>query len=207
MTRILYAAMFFLAACSADIAKQAAIPAGATVLILGDSLSYGTGAKPGQEYPALLAQTTHWQIINAGIHGDTTATGLARLPTLLDAHQPRLLMIELGGNDLLRHIPAAQVEQNLNNILALAKAHNVEAVLVAIPAISPLMAAVGHLSDHPMYARIAEETHTPLVSDVFSEVLSKRLLKSDQIHPNANGYTQVAVKMAAQLEALGYFRP
>lgn len=191
-------------ACSADIPKQAAIPAGASVLILGDSLSYGTGANPGQDYPSLLANTTGWQLINAGIPGDTSQDGLARLPALLEMHQPQLLIVELGGNDLLRQVAPTQVEQNLKAILSLAKAQGIKTALVAIPAISPLMAAVGNLSDHPMYARIAQDTHTPLIAEVFSEVLSARALKADQIHPNAEGYVEVAERMGEQLKQLGY---
>lgn len=66
------------------------------------------------------------------------------------------------------------------------------------------MAAVGSLSDHPLYARVAEEMQVPLVADVFSDVLSKRDLKSDQIHPNAQGYAVVASAMQKTLKALGF---
>lgn len=85
-------------ACSSE-SKLPALPSNSTVLILGDSLSYGTGATKGEDYPTLLAQNTGWQIINAGVPGDTTAQGLARLPNLLVEHQPSLLIVELGGND------------------------------------------------------------------------------------------------------------
>ncbi|MES2502538.1 MAG: arylesterase, partial [Pseudomonadota bacterium] len=176
-----------IAACS-DSAQYAAIPKGATVLILGDSLSYGTGAKEGEDYPSLLAQTTGWKIINEGVPGDTTAGGLERLPDLLEEHQPKLLIVELGGNDFLHQLPKSQTEANLKAILTLAKAQNIPTTLVAIPEFNALRAAVGSLSDHGLYEAIANETKTPLIKDVFSEVLSDRNLKSDQIHPNAAGY-------------------
>ena len=94
-----------LAACNSK-EKLPAIPAGSTVLILGDSLSFGTGAGKGQDYPTLLAVNTGWNIINAGVPGDTSAQGLARLPDLLEVHQPTVLMVELGGNDFLMRHPA-----------------------------------------------------------------------------------------------------
>ena len=85
----------------------------------------------------------------------------------------------------------------------MAKAQNIQAVLVAIPEFNALKAAMGNLDDHPMYEKIAEETATPLIKDVFSEVLSDRSLKADQIHPNKQGYALVAEKMLNSLKDLG----
>lgn len=195
--------LIFIAACSSG-EKYAAIPQGATVLILGDSLSYGTGANQGEDYPTLLAKTTGWKIINEGIPGDTTAGGLTRLPNLLEESQPQLLIVELGGNDLLRQVPQSQVIANLKAILLLAKTQNVKTILVAIPEINPLKAAVRSLDDHPLYETIAQETATPLVTEVFSEVLSDNRLKSDQIHPNAAGYAVVSAEMYEALQDLGF---
>lgn len=206
MKKLILMVVLVLLACAEKHPPQPAIVRGATVLILGDSLSYGTGAKPEEAYPVLLEKATGWHIVNAGIPGDTTSGGLQRLPDLLEAHQPKLLLIELGGNDLLRQVSAKQVESNLKSIITQAKASGVPVALVAIPEISPFMAAVGSLSDHPLYARVAEETQVPIITDIFSEVLSKRDLKSDQIHPNAQGYAQVASDMQKTLKALGFIQ-
>lgn len=203
MKNIILVVFLVFIGCGEGHAPRPAVPAGSTVVILGDSLSYGTGAKTEQAYPILLEKTTGWRIVNEGIPGDTSNGGLLRLPKLLEAHQPKLLIIELGGNDLLRQVPAKQVEENLKAIIQQGKSQGVQMVLVAIPEISPFMAAVGNLSDHPLYARVAEETNVPLIADVFSEVLSDRALKADQIHPNALGYAEVAIKMEAALKQLG----
>lgn len=191
-----------LVACSSD-PKLPTVPAGATVLILGDSLSYGTGAAKGQDYPALLAQQSGWEVINAGIPGNTSAQGLARLPDLLDAHQPDLLMIELGGNDFLRNVVISETEANLRAIIQAAKVKNIPAVLIAIPDYKPMKAALGGLSDHPLYAKLAEETQTTLVADMFSPVLSKNALKADYVHPNAAGYQVVEEHLRESLLELG----
>jgi acyl-CoA thioesterase I len=187
-----------------DVEKYAAIPQGATVLVLGDSLSFGTGAKEGEDYPTHLAKSTGWNIINEGIPGDTSAGGLARLPALLEAHQPKLLIVELGGNDLLRQAPQTEIVHNLKTILSMAKTQGVASVLVAIPEISPLKATFGNLTDHPLYESVATETATPLIADVFSDVLSDRKLKSDQIHANARGYRVISDKLYVKLQELGY---
>lgn len=206
MKKLIWVFALVLLACAEKYSPQPAIVQGATVLILGDSLSYGTGAKPEEAYPVLLEKATGWRIVNAGIPGDTTSGGLQRLPGLLETHQPKLLLVELGGNDLLRQVSPKQVESNLKSIIAQAKSLGVPVALVAIPEISPLMAAVGNLSDHPLYARVAEEMQVPLVTDVFSEVLSKRELKADQIHPNAQGYAEVASSLQETFKALGFLR-
>ncbi len=198
---ILFATL--IAACSESV-KYAAIPKGATVLILGDSLSYGTGAKAGEDYPTLLAKTTGWKIVNKGVPGDTSAGGLERLTDLLSEYQPQLLIVELGGNDFLQQVPQSQTEANLKAMLSLAKAQNVKTILVAIPEFNALRAAVGNLADHPMYEAIAKETATPLIKDIFSDVLINRSLKADQIHPNAAGYAEVGNKMYAALIDLGF---
>lgn len=195
--------VLFITACG-ESEKHMAISNGATVLVLGDSLSYGTGAKQDEDYPTLLAKVTGWKVINKGIPGDTTAGGLERLPDLLTEYQPQLLIVELGGNDFLRQVPKDQIENNLKAILSLAKAQNVKPVLVAIPEFNALRAAVGNLADHPLYEALAKEAGVPLIADVFSDVLSDSALKADQIHPNAIGYVKVNEQLYKSLKKLGF---
>lgn len=197
--------VFSLAGCGRA-PRQQALPAGATVLVLGDSLSYGTGAGEGEDYPTLLAAKTGWNIINAGIPGDTTAGGLARLPGLLEEHAPQLVLLELGGNDFLRRVPRSTTAANLRAMLDLAKAHGVPAVLLATPQPNLFSAAVGSLSDEAIYREVADATGTPLIEDVLAEVLSDNTLKSDPIHPNAEGYRRVAEGVHAALQAQGWAR-
>lgn len=204
MKRFVYLLIILILASCSQGEKYPPIPKGSAVVVLGDSLSYGTGANTGEDYPTLLAKSTGWNIINAGIPGDTTAGGLERLPELLEEHQPKLLIVELGGNDLLHQTPQSEIMTNLKNILTLAKAQGVKTILVAIPEVSALKAVVGNLSDHPLYETIAQETATPLIEGVFSEVLSERDLKADQIHPNAQGYAEVGKKMIEFLKQLGF---
>lgn len=192
---------FSLTACHKE--KVPALPAGATVLVLGDSLSYGTGANLNEAYPVLLAAETGWKIVNAGVPGDTSEQGLARLPELLEAYQPKLLMVELGGNDFLRNVPTAKTTSNLKEIISQAKSKDVPTLLIAIPEFSPFKAAIGSLSDHPIYKKLAKENNVLLIEDVFSDVLSENSLKSDQIHPNAQGYRKVEEKMRESLIDLG----
>lgn len=192
-----------LAACSSE-PQFPPLPKGANVLILGDSLSHGTGAAEGEDYPSLLAANTDWNIINAGVPGDTSASGLQRLPDLLDRHEVDLLIVELGGNDFIRRVPQQETINNLRTILSEARANGIQPLLLAIPAFSPFGAAVGSLSDHELYRQLAKETDTPLVEDIFSDVLAKNALKSDPIHPNAEGYRLVEEGLRKALSKKGF---
>lgn len=189
--------------CTKHAVEVQAIPAGATVLVLGDSISYGTGAEHGtQDYPTLLARKTGWQVINAGIAGDVSSGGLSRLPGLLAQHRPRLVIIELGGNDFLRQMVPARVEENLKSIVHLVQQTDAAAILIAMPEVS----LAGPLSDHPLYARAAEATGALLVPNAVSAVLSDGRLRADQVHPNAEGYRQLADALTKQFHDLGVLR-
>jgi acyl-CoA hydrolase len=192
-----------LAACGSG-QKVQPLPAGATVLAFGDSVTFGTGAGEGEDYPARLAALTGWQIVNAGISGDTAEAGKERIGAALEAHRPALLIVEIGGNDFLRRRPESQVKEDIRKILAEARRHNTPTVLVAVPRFSLLGAAIGALSDAPLYEQLAEEEKVPLVPKVFAGILADPTLKADQIHPNAEGYLRFAEGIAAALRQIGY---
>ena len=191
-----------LVACSSAL-KLAAIPAGVTALMLGGSLSYGTGATEGQDHPSLLAQYSGWDIVNAGMPDNISAQGLAGLPDLLDEHQPALLMIKLGDNDFLRKIALSEKEANLRAIIQAVKLKRIPTVLIAIPDYQPAKAAFGDLDDHPLHARLAEEMQTTLVANMFSTVLSTDVLKAGYVHPNTADHQVVADNLRESLEGLG----
>lgn len=197
-------------ACDSDY-RHNPLPSTSNVVILGDSLTYGTGASSGEDYASLLASNTGWNVINAGVPGNTSSDGLARLSQYLQAHEAGeqkidLLIVELGGNDFLKHVPESETINNLKAILSQAKAKSIQTALIAIPEFSPVGAAFGALSDHPLYEKLAEETDTPLIEDLFSDVLAKNNLKADPIHPNAEGYRLVASELQEALTELGFLK-
>jgi acyl-CoA thioesterase I len=186
--------------------KLKPIPTGATVVILGDSLSFGTGANKGEDYPTLLAKNTGWNIVNAGVPGNTSAQGLERLPMLLNMYQPNLLIIELGGNDFLQKLDVNQTVENLNRILQIAKESHIQTLLMAIPDYQPLKAAFVGLSDHPLYATLSQKTNTPVLEEVFTKVLADNALKADYVHPNADGYKKVEERIRFELKDIGLLK-
>lgn len=192
-----------LVACSEKPQEQA-LPAGSTVLALGDSLTAGAGVTTTQAWPALLEQKTGWTIVNGGINGNTSADGLKRLPDLLDEYQPVLVLVTLGGNDMLRHVPEAQTVANLEQILATIKASGAQAVLIATPEPKLMGAVFQNLSPPAYYRSIAEAQQVALIEDAIADVLSDPQLKGDQIHPNARGHALLADKIYTQLQTIGY---
>ena len=201
---LLLALVLLLGACGKP--KEAALPSGTRVLALGDSLTAPHGVTPEQAWPTLLAKKTGWAVVNAGVSGDTSSGALQRLPGLIEEHNPQLVLVTLGGNDMLRRLPQGQTTANLGRMLALAKAHGAKAVLLATPKPSLAGAAFNNLSAAEFYREVAKESQVPLIEDAMAEVLSKTELKGDQLHPNAAGHALLAEKIFEGLKKIGYAR-
>ena len=199
---LLAVALAPLTACGRKTPRAQAVPAGATVLALGDSLTSGVGASSDTAYPAVLQQLTGWKVVNGGVSGDTSAQALARLPGLLQQHQPALVIVSIGGNDFLRRQTASDTRTRVRQICEQARASGAQVLLVAVPELS-LLAAAGRLSDHALYEEIADELRIPLHRKGWSAVLADARLRSDQIHANAAGYAQFAQGLVDTLRDTG----
>lgn len=184
--------------------KQAPLPAGSVILAIGNSVTFGTGAAPGEDYPSQLAAISGWTIHNHGIPGDTSAGVKARIADALDEIKPAMVILEIGGNDFLKRQPESGTKENVRAILRAVKQSGIPVVLVATPKFSPLGAAIGLLPDAPIYAELAKEERVPLVPSIFAKVLAEPDLKSDPIHPNAAGYRKLAEGIAAGLADFGF---
>lgn len=169
---------------------------GTAIIALGDSITAGYGAGNGEDYPARVASTTGLTIRNAGVSGDTTGAALARLERDVLAHDPRIVIVGLGGNDFLRSVPIADTERNLRSIIDAIQADGAMVVLLGFrfPSLQ--------VSYESMYERLAEEKDCLLIPDVMDGILSKPELRSDAIHPNAAGYELLAERVAPQLQRL-----
>lgn len=192
-----------LSSCSRAPIRGRPVPAGARVLALGDSLTFGTGTTPDNAYPAVLAGLTGWEVINGGVPGDTSAQALQRLPGLLQEHAPALVLVGIGGNDLLRRLPEDALRANLRQTVALCQAAGAQVLLIAVP--RPTLAArlTESLDDHPLYGEVSEALKVPLHRRGWSEVLQDASLRSDTIHANAQGYRQFAQGLLATLQTTG----
>ncbi len=175
--------------------------AGDAILAVGDSLTAGFGAPKGADYPAQLAQILGHKVINGGVSGDTSAQALARLPDLL-VQKPKLVVVSIGGNDFLQRQPESGTRENIRKMVADIRATGVPAVLVAIPHFTT-GALLGMVSEHPLYAELADELDVPLLKGAWADILGDKDLKSDAVHANAAGYWLFAERLAGFLRKLG----
>lgn len=179
----------------ADMPRTSRVDTDGVILAFGDSLTYGSGATRGNSYPELLGGLIDRKVINAGIPGETTAEGLARLADTLNETGPQLVILCLGGNDMLRKLDRAKIKDNLAAMIREIRGRGIGVVLVGVPEPS-LMGLKAEAS----YAALAAEFGLPLENEVVPEVLGNRRLKSDAIHPNDAGYREMAEALVTLLK-------
>ena len=157
-------------------------------------MAAGVGSGPGQAYPDLLAAQLRTTVVNGGVSGDTTAGGLARLGGVL-REDPWMVVVELGGNDILRRVPPEETESNLRTILDRVLAARAVPVLVEVDA--PFAGRYREI-----YERLGDEYDVPVVEDIVGKILRSPSLKSDEIHPNAEGQRLIAEAIAEEIEPI-----
>lgn len=166
------------------------------IVVLGDSLTAGLGLPPDQAYPALLQRRLNdeglsYDVVNAGVSGDTSAGGLRRLDWALDG-DVRVLIVALGGNDGLRGLPPEQLQHNLAQIIERAQARNIKVVLAGMEA-PPNYGRPYVVAFHQVYAALARQYQVPFVGFLLQGVAGHdQLNQPDGIHPTADGARMVA---------------
>ena len=137
-------------------------------------------------YPSVLAGLSGFEVVNAGISGETTGEGLKRLPQVLDEYSPSLLILLEGGNDILRNKPYDQIERNLDSMISEAKSRGVQVVLIGVPE-KKLFS-----SSAPFYKRLAEKHDLVFESKLVGGLMRSPSKKSDTVHFNKAGYAHMA---------------
>jgi len=181
-------ALFVLIVASASARAEAPM-----ILVFGDSISAGYGlAHVEQGWVELLktrlsALGYGYQVVNASVSGETTAGGLARLPRALELHHPKIVILELGGNDGLRALPIAQMRANLTQMVELATAAGAKTLLLGMR--MPPNYGPEYTEQFAMvFSDLARDRKLPLVPFLLTDIaLSPTLLQGDDIHPNAAG--------------------
>lgn len=167
------------------------------VLAFGDSLTYGSGAPRGKDYPNILAQLTGLTVVNAGVPGEISSDGLKRLPALLDEHNPELVVLIHGGNDLLRKLEPETIYSNLDAMVRLVQEKGISVIMLGVP--EPGL----FLSSAYFYSAIAKDRKVSIDTEILPSILANNQLKSDLIHPNKEGYRLIAQAIYLLLEESG----
>lgn len=164
-------------------------PTGSRIIALGDSLTAGVGASAGRDYVSVLSRKIGRPIVNRGVSGDTTTNALNRLDGDVLAHDPQIVIVFLGGNDMLLKIPAGQTFANLDRIVA--RIHEKGAMVVLVELRPP----AGGGKYRRGFKQLARERGVVLVPNIFRDIFSDPRMKADQIHFNDRGYSEVAERI------------
>ena len=201
--------LILLALLAASVPANGAAPAETPViLVFGDSISAGYGLSRVEQGWVTLLQTRlkdedyGYQVVNASVSGETTAGGLARLPRALDLHKPKIVILELGGNDGLRALPIAQMRANLLRMVDLASAAGAKVLLLGIrmpPNYGPEYTEQFRLC----YSDLARDKKLPLVPFLLNDVAQfPDLMQADGIHPNQLGQPTLLANVWPSLKPL-----
>jgi acyl-CoA thioesterase-1 len=218
---LLILAALLLAACGASrepaptATKTAPAPASSPtpaenvpkIVAFGDSLTAGYGLRPQESYPTLLqkmidADGFKYEVVNAGVSGDTSAGGVRRIDWSLEAGNVRFVILELGANDFLRGQPVAETKKNLSEIIRRAKSHDAQVLLAG------MLTTTESGRDYEVeisdaFKSLAKEHDVPLIPFFLEGVAGiDRLNQQDRVHPNAEGTRIVAATVYRHLKPL-----
>lgn len=159
---------------------------GTNIICFGDSITFGYGANPGEDYPSALAKMVKMPVINAGIDGDTSSEALKRLQSDVLDRDPYLVIVEFGGNDFLRKIPE---EVTLNNVREIIERIQAKGAMVAVADVSAGMILREY---RPLFRKLSRQKQALFIPGILSGIINNPSMKSDFFHPNADGYKLIA---------------
>ena len=201
---VLVALALMLNAAGANGAK----PERKTIVIVGDSIAAGNGVDPAEAFPALLQERINeknlpYEVVNAGVSGDTTAGGVRRIPWLL-RRKLDVLLLELGGNDGLRGVTPRETRANLEKIIDLAREKNRDVQIIVAGMQMPQNMGEEYTREfREVFPAVAKEKRTKLIPFLLEGVGGKADLNlPDRIHPNSQGHKIIAGTVWAVLEPM-----
>ncbi|MCX5710912.1 MAG: GDSL-type esterase/lipase family protein [Candidatus Omnitrophica bacterium] len=166
---------------------------GTSIICFGDSITFGYGADPGEDFPTQLGKLLGREVINAGVSGDTSTEGMLRLDKEVLERNPLLVLIEFGGNDFIKKVPKETTIKNTREFIRRIQARG---AMVAIVDISAGL----FLRDYRLlFAKIAREEGCIFIPAVLTKLITNPSMKSDFLHPNAAGYQVVARRVQAAI--------
>ncbi|MHB8154529.1 MAG: GDSL-type esterase/lipase family protein [Candidatus Omnitrophota bacterium] len=168
---------------------------GANIICFGDSITFGYGANPGEDYPSGLRKLVKLPVINAGVDGDTTFAALERLENDVLAKNPKLVIVEFCGNDFLKKIPRENTVKNLTQIIERIQGKGAMVALVDISA------GMFFMEYREAFKKLAAEKKAIFIPVILNRIITNPAMKSDFFHPNARGYQVIAQRIYQAISA------
>jgi len=168
---------------------------GPNIICFGDSITFGYGANPGEDYPTALAKLVKLPVINAGVDGDTSFAALKRLDQDVLSKHPRLVIVEFCGNDFLKKIPRENTVENLAQIIERIQEKGAMVALVDISA------GIFFQEYRQAFKRLAAQKKAIFIPVLLNKIITNPAMKSDFFHPNARGYQVIAKRIHQSISA------
>ena len=168
---------------------------GANIICFGDSITFGYGANPGEDYPSALRKLVKLPVINAGVDGDTTFAALERLENDVLARNPKLVIVEFCGNDFLKKISKENTVKNLTQVIERIQARGAMVALVDISA------GMFFREYREAFKKLAAEKKAIFIPVILNKIITNPAMKSDFFHPNARGYQVIAKRIYQAISA------
>jgi lysophospholipase L1-like esterase len=162
---------------------------GKNIVCFGDSITFGYGVNQGEDYPMALGKMLDIPVINAGVDGDTSTEALSRFKSDVLDRDPLFVIIEFCGNDFLKQIPKETTKSNIKKMVELAQAKG------AMVAIVDISAGLFLAEYKAVYRNLSRETDSIFIPSLLGGIITNPSMKSDFLHPNANGYKVVASRI------------
>ncbi len=162
---------------------------GATIVCFGDSITFGYGVSPGEDYPSRLSEMLSMPVINSGIDGDSSPEALKRIQADALDRNPFMVIVEFGGNDFLRKIPLETTVANITSMIDQVQQKG------AICAIVDISSGMFFGEYRKAFAKLAKEKGALFIPSVLNGIITNPQMKSDFLHPNASGYRMIAERV------------
>lgn len=160
---------------------------GKTIIAFGNSITAGSGIDKKNAFPELLQEELGEKIINAGVPGNTTEDALRRIEKDVLANEPRIVLVEFGGNDFLQKVPGETTQANLEKIVNLIQEKGAIVILMSVPSCGS--------SINKICKKIAKEKKCVYAGNILKGIIAHPDLMADSIHPNEKGHELIAKKI------------
>ncbi len=181
---LIVCSLLILASC--DSPKLSSLDSNDVIVAFGDSLTVGIGTNKANSYPTKLGELSGITVINSGVSGETTTKGLIRLPKVIKAHNPSLVILLEGGNDILQNKNYDRIEHNLDKMIRMVLDSGAQVVLIGVPEKKLLS------NSAPFYRELAKKHDLVFDSSLIGGLMRSPSKKSDPIHFNEAGYAEMA---------------